>query len=1090
MVLSIIIVIAGLLCMDNLPIEQYPKVVPTQVMVRVNYPGASAETISTSVISVLENSINGVEDMIYIQSTSNSSGESTISVFFSNDADPDMAVVNVNNRVQAVISQLPAEVQRLGVNVRKSTTSVVGMYEIYSTNPNHSNIFIENYALLNVVDELKRIPGIEVELWSLQTYAMRIWLDPALLSTHNLSPLEVISKVQEQNAQFAPGKLGQEPIAHSTFTYTLTTKGLFSTPQEFENIIIRANPDGSTLRLKDIAKVELGAQDYVQSNFWNDILAVPIRVTLQPGANMLEAASKVNEAMESLSQKFPDGMKYANPFRPTEFVTASINEVMKTFIEAIILVVAVIYLFLGNLRATIIPVIAIPVSIIGTFAGLYAFGFSINLLTLFGLILAIGIVVDDAIIVIENVERIMHTRHISAKQATIESMREITAPVIAIVLVISAVFLPVAFMSGFSGEIYRQFAVTIVISVVISGCVALSLTPALCAMFLKPHYKAHSHNIESVIASVAKQSNNANNGLQEANALPRSLATSRNDELANRNNFKKILFSIINAPQRYIITPFNRFFEWLTLKFTAQVARMLKRGILMLVLFGGIIFITYDLFSRTPTSLVPSEDMGIITFHTILPEGASLSRTIEVQKDLIRISRANPLIDEQFTIAGYSFLAGGFKSSGGVAWHRLIDWDKRKGEGQSDKEVIESLRKELEKYPNANFVLTQAPTIIGLDSSGINLFVQSKDGGSLADLKKYTDLLVSEAKKRPEISNAVTSFAADTPQYEVRLNREMAAALNVNINDVFQTMQVAFGSYYVNNFELYNRTFRVIAQASEDYRANPEALSNVFVKSQSGFINGQYEDGKLIPLSSLLSFERKIGAEIVNRFNLFPAAQIIGYASEGYSSGDAMRAIEEVAKEVLPQGYDIAYSGASYQEKVSSSSGSIAFVFGLVFVFLILVAQYERWLMPIAVLTAVPFGVCGAILATYLRGLENDIFFQVGLLVLIALSAKNAILIIEFAMHLREKEGANIVDSAIHAVKLRFRPIVMTSLAFSLGVLPLALSSGAGALSRHSIATGVIGGMLMATFVAIFFIPLFFVYLAKLGEWIKGKKKA
>lgn len=1023
-VISIIIVIAGFLCMFALPIEQYPKVTPTQVIVSGSYPGATAQTVSTSVVSVLENSINGVEDMIYIQSSSPSSGANfTINVFFSNEANPDMAVVNVNNRVQSVLSQLPSEVQRLGITVQKGSTAVVGLYHIYSNNPNHDKIYIENYALLNVVDELKRISGINVELWSLQTYAMRIWLDPNKLLTYNLTPLEVISKIEEQNSQFAPGKFGAEPIAQSEFTYNITTKGLFTSKEEFENILIRSNPDGSSLRLKDLARIELGAQDYLQSNFYNNIPSVPIRVTLQPGANMLEVSNAVNEQMERLSQKFPEGMQYSNPFRPTEFITASMEEVVKTFFEAIILVVLVIYLFLQNLRATIIPVIAIPVSIIGTFAGLYAFGFSINLLTLFGLILAIGIVVDDAIIVIENVERIMHTEHLNVKEATIKSMKEITGPVIAIVLVLSAVFIPVAFMGGFSGEIYKQFAITIVISVVISGCVALSLTPALCAIFLKPTHK----------------------------------------------------------PAIYPVRKFNELFDKLTLKFSLQVGKILKRGLLFVLLFGGILFATYDLFKRIPTSLVPAEDMGNIIIHTILPEASSLSRTTEAQKFLIQQGLEHPLITEMTTIAGYSFLAGNFKTSGGVAFYRLIDWNERKGEGQSDREIIETFGNHLKSYPNANFLLMQAPTIIGFDSSGINVYVQSKEGGSMEDLEKYTRLLIEKSLQRPEIGNIFTSLAVNTPQYEVTLDREKASALNVNINDVFRTMQVTFGSYYVNNFELYNRTFRVITQAEQSFRQSPQDLQDIFVRSR---------DNHLVPLSSLLSFKRTIGADIVNRFNLFPAAQVIGFPAFGYSSGDAIKALEEVAKEILPQGYEIAYSGATYQEKVNASSGSIAFIFGLIFVFLILVAQYERWLMPLAVLSAVPFGVFGAALATWIRGLDNDIFFQVGLLVLIALAAKNAILIIEFAMHLREKEGLSIIESAIGAAKLRFRPIVMTSLAFTLGVLPLALSSGAGALSRHSISTGVIGGMLAATFLAVFFIPLFYMYLARFSEWIKNKRKA
>ncbi|WP_304400536.1 efflux RND transporter permease subunit, partial [Helicobacter rodentium] len=642
-VISIIIVIAGLICAFNLPIEQYPKLVPTQVVVSANYPGASAETISTNVASILENSINGVEDMIYIQTSTTSSGTMNLSVFFNNEANPDMAVVNVNNRVQAVLNQLPTEVQRLGVTVRKRSTAVVGMYHIYSDNPQHTQLYLANYAILNVIDELKRISGIgDVDLWGRSDYAMRIWLLPDKLASLNLTPLDIIDKVQEQNSQFAPGKLGVEPIMQADFAYTITAKGLFSSPQEFENIIIKANPDGSALRLKDVARVELGAQEYLTSYFYNNTPSIPIRITLQPGANILNVANNVQKTMERLALKFPEGMKYSNPFRPTEFIVESMKEVMKTFVEAIILVVLIIYLFLGSFRATIIPCIAIPVSLIGTFIGLYLFGFTINLLTLFGLILAIGIVVDDAIIVIENVERIMHQEHLSAKDATIKSMQEITTPVIAIVLVLSAVFIPVAFMGGFSGEIYRQFAITIVISVVISGCVALTLTPSLCAMYLKKQEKKPA-----------------------------------------------------------LIAKFDALFEKFTLKFSSQTARVLKRGLLFMLLWVGMLVVTYDLFSRVSRSLVPSEDMGIVNINTLLPEGASLSRTTQVQKDLIAILEQNPLIAEMTTIAGYSQLSQGLKSSGGTGFYRLIDWSERKESSQSDKAFIREITQRLQNYPNA-----------------------------------------------------------------------------------------------------------------------------------------------------------------------------------------------------------------------------------------------------------------------------------------------------------------------------------------------------------------------------------------------------
>lgn len=1022
MVMSIIIVIAGGLSIFSLAVEEYPQVTPPQVVVQATYPGASAEVISSSVASVLENSINGVEGMIYMQSSSTSSGSLNINIYFTNETDPDQATINVNNRVQAVLSSLPQEVQRQGVTVDKRSSTILAVYSLFSDSPAHDTTFIANYAAINILEELKRVPGVgDAALFSRQEYSMRIWLSPDKLTKYNLTPAEVIALVQEQNSQFAAGFFGQEPVRKDLdFTYTVTTQGRFTTPQEFENILIRTNSDGSSLRLKDLARVELGAEDYSVNAFYNGRPAVAFGLFLQPGANALNVAEGVAKKLEELSQTFPEGLQYAIPYDTTSFVNVSIKEVIKTFIEAIILVVIVIYFFLQNFRATIIPVLAVPVSIIGTFAGMYMLGFSINLLTLFGLILAIGIVVDDAIIVIENVERLIHEEKLSVKDATMKAMDEIASPVIAIVLVLSAVFIPVAFIGGFSGEIYKQFAITIVISVVISGFVALTLTPALCVSILKTH----------------------------------------------------------EPKPFWIVKKFNDFFEWLTHQFTDKVAHAIRRGVFYVILFVGLIAVTYGLFTRVPTGLVPAEDKGMLLVSMQLPPATALSKTTEMASFMESTIRNNPNVEAVMALAGYDMLSSAVRTFGGTAFVKLKDWDLRKEDNQKSQALAQTFTAQLMQNPNAVIFALNPPPIMGLSlTDGFEMYIQNRTGGSIQDLQKYTQLVLQEAQKRPELTGVRTTLSVNVPQYNVQLDRQKAKSLGVNVDDVFTTLQSTFGSYYVNDFNLYGRTFKVSMQSESEFRETPNDLRNVFVRSSNG---------DLIPISSLVTFERVIGSDILERFNLFPAAKLMGDAASGYSSGDALKAIEEVANQVLPDSYTVAFSGSSYQEKNAGGTGTIAFIFGLVFVFLILAAQYERWLMPLAVLTAVPFAVFGAILATWLRGLNNDIYFQIGLVMLIALAAKNAILIIEFAMEAREKQGKNIYDAAVEAARLRFRPIVMTSLAFTIGVLPLAISSGAGAASRHAIGTGVIGGMLAATFIATFFIPLFYTYFARLSEFISN----
>lgn len=871
-VMSIIIVIAGLLSMRVLPVEEYPQVTPPQVVVQTVYPGADAEVIANSVATILENAINGVEGMIYMQSSSSASGSITISVFFTNETDPDDARVDINNRVQSVMSVLPQEVQRMGVNVYKRTSTILGVYTLFTENPNMSRDDVANYLLINILDEIKRVPGVgQAIMFSEGQYAMRIWLDPAKLAQYNLTSAEILALVQEQNAQFAVGQFGADPSPKKLdFTYTVTTQGRLKTPEEFGNILIRVNEDGSSLRLKDLARLELGAQSYSVNGYFEGKVAVPFGVFLQSGANALAVSDGVHKRLEELKANFPEGMEYRVPYDTAEFVRESVSEVYKTFIEAIILVVLVVYLFLQNFRATIIPVIAIPVSIIGTFAGMYLSGYSVNLLTLFGLILAIGIVVDDAIIVIENVERIIHTEKIGVKAATIKAMEEISGPVVAIVLVLCAVFVPVAFVGGFAGEIYKQFAITIVISVIISGFVALTLTPALCATFLK-----------------------------EKEPKP-----------------------------FYLVKKFNDAFDWLTHKFTASVARTIRKGTIYMFIFAAIIAIAVSMWGRLSTSLVPSEDKGMLITGVQAPLATALHKTTDIVQSHLKTFLEHPDIETGMGMAGYDMLAGAQRTNGAIIFVKLKNWKERKRKDQSSFVLAPQFMGKLMQNPGALTFVFNPPPIMGLSlTDGFEMYVQDRTGGSFGELENIAKQVVAEASKREELTNLRTTISSNVPQYRVILDRDKAKAMGISIASVFTTLSSTFGAYYVNDFNIYGRSFRVYAQSEAEYRESPDDLNKVFVRSGNG---------ELVPISTLVSVERIVGPDIIERFNLFPAAKITGDAKFGYSSGDALKAIEEVAAQVLPSGYTTAFSGTSYQQKASASTGTIAFALGIVFAFLIL----------------------------------------------------------------------------------------------------------------------------------------------------------
>lgn len=1025
-VLSIIIVIAGIIGLKILPVEEYPQLTPPQVLVSATYSGADAQTIADTIATPLENAINGVENMIYMQSTSSSSGLMLLNIFFDVGTDPQTATVNVNNRVATALAQLPEEVKRVGVTVRQRNSAMLEVLTFYDPSGAMSDTEVNNYVTINVADALKRIPGVgDASVVGSKDYSMRIWLKPDLLKKFNLTTTDVINAIREQNSQYQAGKIGEQPMdINNPYVYSIKPEGRLKTPQQFENIILRAEQNGEFLKLKDVANVELGAENYVFSGQINGQSMVPVMIFLQNGANALNVAEAVKRKTDELEKSFPGQLTYQIPYDTTDFVRISIKEVIKTFAEAMILVILVIYMFLGNVRATIIPMLAVPVSILGTFAGLYAMGFSINLITLFAMILAIGIVVDDAIIVIENVERILHEEpDLSVKEATIKGMSEIVAPVISIVLVLSSVFIPVSFMEGFVGVIQKQFALTLVVSVCISGLVALTLTPALCAIILK----------------------------------------------------KK------DTPPFWFVKKFNDFFDFSTRIFTRGVSKILKHVFISLICVGIIIFMMLELFKSVPGSLLPNEDKGIVLGITSLPPASTLNKTLDDAKIISSVILKEPTAKRVTGLYGYDILAGALRENAGVAFINMSDWASRPGEGNSSFALANRLNQKLYfQDRDSQTFFTTPPPISSLSlTGGFEVYAQNTTGKSYEQIEADMKKVIQKANQDPALNLVRTTLETTFPQYDLTLNREKIKMMGVNIADIFTTINANIGQYYVNDFNILGKTFKVNLRAVSSYRDSPENLRSLYVRAS---------DGDMVPLDSVVTLTRSLGADNVDRFNGFPAAKIMGEPKPGYTSRQAIDAMTKVFKEVLPDGYYLGWSGSAYQEITSTGKGAQAFVFGLIFVFLILAAQYERWLMPLAVVTAVPFSVFGSLLFTWARGLNNDIYFQIGLLLLIGLAAKNAILIVEFAMQ-EHLKGKPILESAVDAARLRFRPIIMTSLAFTLGVLPMALATGAGAASRHALGTGVIGGMIAASTIAIFFVPLFFYILESFNAWLDKKRK-
>jgi multidrug efflux pump len=1008
-VLSIIIVLAGIAAALKLPIAQYPQIAPPTVLITATYPGASADTLSKTVAAPIEEQLSGVEGLLYFNSSADSSGTLTITATFEVGTDVNQATFNVSNRVNIALPRLPDEVRRTGLVVQKRSNDILLVVMLTDKQKKYDSLFLSNYATLNVLDELKRIKGVgDATIFGAQDYSMRIWLRPDRMAQLGVTTTDIANAIRSQNAQYAAGKIGQDPSpSDQQLVYTVTAKGRLIDPAEFGNIIIRADGQRGVLHLKDVARIELGSQSYNVRTTLDGTPGVGIPIFLQSGANALDTAEAIKAQMAELKERFPEGVDWEVPYDTSDFVKASIIEVLKTLGEAMVLVVLVVFVFLQSWRATLIPIIAVPISLIGTFAGLWLFGFSINTLTLFAMVLSIGIVVDDAIVVLENVERLMEEEKLSPIKAAIKSMEQVSAAVVAIVLVLCAVFVPVAFLGGIAGEMYRQFAVTVAVAVVISGIVALTLTPALCAVLLK---KSHGESV--------------------------------------------------------FFKAFNRTFLRLTHVYTSAVNLTLHHKIIGTIVFSAIIALVVVLLKVIPGSFVPPEDQGYVISAVIMPDGATLGRTSKTTESVRAAIAQDPAVAHVFAVKGFDLIGGGNKTSAATMFVRLKDWSERKTTAD---DIVKKLFGIGMQQPDGMAIAFNPPAIRGLGSSGgFELYVQTRGDSAPARLAAVVNNLIEALKKEPRLTEINTFFRPIVPQLFLEVDEAKAISQGVPVSSIYDTLQSTMGSLYVNDFNKSGRTYRVQLQAEADYRMKAEDLGKVYVRSDKDL---------MVPLSALSKVSYIVGAEQLERYNGLLSAKVLGKGASGVSSGDAIQMVERIAEENLPDGYQIAWTGQAYQEKRTGSAAVFAFGFAIIMVFLILAAQFETWALPLAVIMAVPFALAGALLSVLFRGMPNDIYFQIGLITLVGLAAKNAILIVEFASQKME-EGMPIAEAALEAARLRFRPIVMTSMAFVLGIVPLVIATGAGAAARRSMGTGVFGGMLLATFVATIFIPLFFTWLS------------
>ncbi|PKQ66939.1 multidrug transporter AcrB [Labilibaculum manganireducens] len=1027
-VISILIVILGVLGLSTLPREQFPDIAPPTVQISATYPGANAETLLKSVVVPIEEAVNGVENMTYMSSTASNDGSATISVYFELGTNADIAAVNVQNKVATVNSKLPQQVIQTGVTTKKVQNSVLMFFSVFTENEDLDATFIENYARINLIPMIKRVNGVgDASVFGSRDYSMRIWLKPEKMAAYGLTPQDVVSALNEQNLEASPGKFGEN--SSQSFEYVIRYKGKLSTKEEYDNIILRSEGNSDFLRLKDVAKVELGAFSYATNNITNGHPSVAVAVYQTSGSNAQEIIKEVERTLQSAKKNFPKGVDYVIPFNTNEFLDASISKVISTLIEAFLLVFLVVFLFLQDFRSTLIPAIAVPVAIVGTFFFLNLFGFSINMLTLFALVLAIGIVVDDAIVVVEAVHAKLDHGAKSAKKATISAMSEITGAIISITLVMSAVFIPVSFLKGSTGAFYQQFAITLAVAIVISAINALTLSPALCALLLKPHKPSEEH----------------------------------------KQNLLKRFY-----------TSFNTGFDVMTNRYANSVRYLIQRKWLTGVILVVFISLAGWFFKTTATGFIPNEDQGVIFCDISLPAGSTLDRTGEVVSKVEAIINRIDVVQEKMFVVGFSMLSGSRGGSKAFAVIKLKNWKERKQDNQKVDAIVGQLFGMTAGINEAQILFFAPPTVRGFgNSDGFEMRLQDKSNGEFDDLMAKSGLFLGALNQRPEIKYARTSFNTGFPQYEMEINVEKVKEAGISVNSLFSTLQGYYGSWYAADFNRFGKQYRVMIQAAPEDRETLESMNNVFVKNAQG---------ELVSVSQFVNMKKVNGPDVVNRFNLFNSATINGNVNPGYSTGDAIKAIQEVAAETLPSTYGYEFSGMTREEQKAGNQAILVFALSLIFVYFLLAAQYESYILPFSIILSLPIGIFGAIFFVKMIGLENNIYFQVALIMLIGLLAKNAILIVEFALQ-RRRQGMELMQAAVEGAKARLRPILMTSFAFILGIVPLMLANGAGAVGNRSIGTGAVGGMLIGTLFGVFVIPAFFVIFQTIQEKITGAPK-
>ena len=1029
-VVSIIITLLGLLSLYTLPITLFPDIAPPTVQVTASYPGANAEVVARAVATPLEEAINGVENMTYMTSTSSNDGFMAINVFFKVGTNPDLAAVNVQSRVSKAINQMPQEVIQSGVSTQKQQNSMIMVPLIYSVDDTYDETFLQNFAKINIIPELQRVPGVgQAMVFGARDYSMRIWLKPERLTANNLSVQDVLDAIREQNLEAAPGRFGESSTA--SFEYILKYKGKLSKNEDYENIILKSSLDGSVVRLKDVARVEFGSFAYNANTRIEGKPGIGIALFQTAGSNANDILTSAEEVMEKVSATFPKGIRYFNMYSAKEFLDESINQVVETLLIAFALVFLVVFIFLQDFRSTLIPAIAVPVAIIGTFFFMQLFGFTINLLTLFALVLAIGIVVDDAIVVVEAVHTKMEKTGLPARKATIQSMNEISGAIVSITLVMAAVFVPVGFMQGPAGVFYKQFAFTLAIAILISAVNALTLSPALCALFLKnPH----------------------------------------NGETANQHSKKGFAGRFFNA--------FNVGFSATTLRYKRSIEFLIRRRWIALTGLVVISLTTFWLMSKAPTGFIPTEDQGFIIYSVNLPPGASLDRTQKVIDKIDFLLHDVDALERRAAVTGLNIVANASSSNYAVGFLRMKPYDER-GAVKKVEDVMGVINQKLSVIKEASVFLFQFPTVQGFgNTSGFEFILQDRTGGALDKLGGTAYGMIGALMQRPEIAYAFTTFSTGNPQYMLRLNDSKAKQLGVSVSEILKTLQVYYGSSFASDFNRFGKYYRVIVQADVEYRKEPSSMNNVYVKNNLG---------EMVPINTVVSLDRVYGPETVTRNNLFNSVTINGMAKPGYSSGDAIKAVREVAAEYLPRGYAYEWSGMSREEIGAETQSTIIFLLSVIFVYFLLAAQYESYVLPLAVILTVPTGILGVFAFINFAGIENNIYVQVGLIMLIGLLAKNAILIVEYAIQ-RRRSGMSLMESALEASQLRLRPILMTSFAFIVGLLPLTWAKGGSALGNRSIGTGAMGGMLTGVILGIFIIPVLFVIFQYLQERIRGKK--